>query len=146
MLHPQRVPIMESIFLPEPEFQSDPTEYLPHRNPFIFIDRVTSRDPGVGATGVKCVTNEPGGFPQVFLLEAMAQLGGIAAAVQKGEGGFLASIDHAEFFREVRAGDQIIVTVRIVKSFGRLFLVEGEACVEDEQVATTRLMLGVGKV
>ena len=136
---------MESIFQPEALVHSDPSEYLPHRNPFLFIDRVTSRDPGSGATGVKCVTCEPGGFLQVFLLEAMAQLGGIAAATQKGEGGFLASIDHAEFPREVRAGDRLIVSVRIVKSFGRLFLVEGEVSVEDEQVATARLTLGVGK-
>lgn len=137
---------MESTFLPDPEFQSDPTEYLPHRTPFLFIDRVTSRDPGISATGVKCVTNELGGFPQVFLLESMAQLGGIAAAAQKEEGGFLASIDHAEFFRKVRAGDRINVTVRIIKSFGRLFLLEGEAFIESEQVATARLTLGVGKV
>jgi 3-hydroxyacyl-[acyl-carrier-protein] dehydratase len=146
MQHPLRVPIMESTLLLKPEFHSDPAEYLPHRHPFLFIDRVTSRDPGVGATGIKCVTYEPGGFPQVFLLESMAQLGGIAAVVQKGEGGFLATIDHAEFSREVRAGDRVIVTVRIIKSFGRLFLVAGEACVEGEQVATARLTLGVGKM
>jgi len=145
MQHLLRDPIMESIFQPEPLLHSDPSEYLPHRNPFLFIDRVTSRDPGLGATGVKCVTYEPGGFLQVFLLESMAQLGGIAAATQKGEGGFLASIDHAEFCREVRAGDRLIVSVRIIKSFGRLFLVEGEASVEGEQVATARLTLGVGK-
>jgi 3-hydroxyacyl-[acyl-carrier-protein] dehydratase len=137
---------MESIFQLEPLEHSDPSAYLPHRNPFLFIDRVTSRDPGRGATGIKCVTYEPGGFPQVFLLEAMAQLGGIAAATQKGEGGFLASIDQAEFCREVRAGDRVIITVRIIKSFGRLFLMEGQACVEGEQVATARLTLGVGEV
>ena len=145
MQHLLRGPIMESIFQPETQEPSDPSTYLPHRNPFLFIDRVTSRDPGIGATGIKCVTYEPGGFPQVFLLESIAQLGGIAAATEKGEGGFLASIDHAEFFGEVRAGDRIIVTVRIIKSFGRLFLMEGEACVEGEKVATARLALGVGK-
>jgi 3-hydroxyacyl-[acyl-carrier-protein] dehydratase len=137
---------MESIFQPEAELYSDPTAYLPHRNPFLFIDRVITRDPGTSAAGIKCVTNEPGGFPQFLLLESMAQLGGIAAATQKGEGGFLAAIDHAEFRREVRAGDCVIVTVRFVKSFGRLFLIEGEACVEGEQVATARLTLGVGSM
>jgi 3-hydroxyacyl-[acyl-carrier-protein] dehydratase len=146
MQHPLRVLIMESTFLPEPVLHSDPAEYLPHRHPFLFIDRVTSRDPGISATGIKCVTYEPGGFPQVLLLESMAQLGGIAAVVHKGEGGFLATIDHAEFFREVQAGDRVIVTVRIIKSFGRLFLMEGEACVDDERVAIARLMLGVGEV
>lgn len=145
MLHLLRGPIMESIFQPESQESSDPATYLPHRNPFLFIDRVTSRDHGIGATGIKCVTCEPGGFPQIYLLEAIAQLGGIAAATEKEEGGFLASIDHAEFFGEVRAGDCIIVAVRIIKSFGRLFLLEGEACVAGERVATARLALAVGK-
>ncbi|MDD2320466.1 MAG: hotdog domain-containing protein [Geobacteraceae bacterium] len=135
---------MESTFQPEQDMYSDPSAYLPHRNPFLFIDRVISREPGKGATGIKCVTGEPGGYLQIFLLESMAQLGGIAAATQEGEGGFLASIDHAEFCREVKAGDCIIVTVRIVKSFGRLFLLEGEAHVEAQQVASAQLTLGVG--
>lgn len=137
---------MESTLPPDQMQSADPCEYLPHRNPFIFIDRVTFRAPGSGATGIKCVTYEPGGFPQVFLLEAMAQLGGIAAATEKGEGGFLASIDHAEFSREVRAGDRLIVSVHIVKSFGRLFLLEGEVSVEGEKIASAQLTLGVGKV
>jgi len=137
---------MESILLPEPIVSSDPCAYLPHRNPFILIDRVTSRDPGISATGIKCVTYEPGGFPQFLLLESMAQLGGIAAATEKGEGGFLASIDHAEFSREVRAGDRLLVSVQIVKSFGRLFLMDGEASVEGEIIARAQLTLGVGKV
>lgn len=137
---------MESILLPEQIASSDPCAYLPHRHPFVFIDRVTSREIGISATGIKCVTYEPGGFPQVFLLEAMAQLGGIAAATEKGEGGFLASIDHAEFCREVRAGDRLLVSVRIVKSFGRLFLMEGEVSVEGEKIAMAQLTLGVGKV
>ncbi|MRR55933.1 MAG: hydroxymyristoyl-ACP dehydratase [Deltaproteobacteria bacterium] len=137
---------MESILLPEPVVSSDPRDYLPHRNPFVFIDRVTSREPGISATGIKCVTNEPGGFPQVLLLESMAQLGGIAAATEKGEGGFLASIDHAEFSREVRVGDRLLVSVRVVKSFGRLFLMEGEAFVEGEKIAMAQLTLGVGKI
>ncbi|MGA7826202.1 MAG: hotdog domain-containing protein [Geobacteraceae bacterium] len=92
------------------------------------------------------MTYEPGGFPQIFLLEAMAQLGGIAAATEKGEGGFLAAIDHAEFRREVRTGERLMVSVRIIKSFGRLFLMEGEVAVDGEKVASAQLTLGIGKV
>lgn len=135
---------MESTFQPDAKSASDPTAYLPHRHPFLFIDRVTSREPGAGASGIKCVTSEPGGYPLVLLLESMAQLGGIAAATREGEGGFLASIDHAEFHREVHAGDRIDITVRIVKSFGRLFLLECEARVGEELLATACLTLGVG--
>lgn len=136
---------MESI-LPCPENLSspDPSVYLPHRNPFLFLDRVLTREPGMAASGIKCVTSEPGGYSQVFLLESMAQLGGIAAATREGEGGFLAAVDRAEFFRLVEPGDRILVTVRIVKSFGRLFLMEGEASVEGERVASAALTLGVG--
>ncbi len=137
---------MESTFPPDAEFESDPSAYLPHRNPFLFIDRIISREPGAGASGIKFVPCEPGGYPQVLLLESMAQLGGIAAATREGEGGFLASIDHAEFHREARAGDRLDITVRIVKSFGRLFLLEGTACVAEENLATARLTLGVGTV
>lgn len=132
--------------LPSPESPAsrEPSCYLPHRNPFLFLDRILSREPGVAATGIKCVTNEPGGYSQVFLLESMAQLGGIAAATREGEGGFLAAVDRAEFFRPVGPGDRILVTVRIVKSFGRLFLIEGDASVEGERVASAALTLGVG--
>jgi 3-hydroxyacyl-[acyl-carrier-protein] dehydratase len=137
---------MESISEHEHIVNPDPCAYLPHRNPFLFIDQVLSREPGVGASGIKCVTYEPGGFPQVFLLEAMAQLGGIAAATQEGEGGFLASIDHAEFYREVLPGDRLMVSVRIIKSFGRLFLLEGEVSVMGEKVASAQLTLGVGQI
>lgn len=135
---------MESTLQPDAKLDSDPSAYLPHRHPFLFIDRVIFREPGTAASGVKCVTSDPGGYPQVLLIESMAQLGGIAAATREGEGGFLASIDHAEFHREVRAGDRIDITVRIVKSFGRLFLLEGEARVGEETIATARMTLGVG--
>ncbi len=82
----------------------------------------------------------------MFLIESMAQLAGIAVAREKGEGGFLASVDHAEFFGGVNAGDRIIVSVRIVKSFGRLHLCEGEANVDGRRVASARLTLGVGSL
>jgi 3-hydroxyacyl-[acyl-carrier-protein] dehydratase len=137
---------MESILPERSPFSSDPTAYLPHRSPFLMIDRILSRDPGQGASGIHCVTHDPVGYPEVFLLESMAQLGGIAASQQEGEGGFLAAIDCARFHRRVRAGDLIVITVRIVKSFGRLYLLEGEAHVDDELVATASLTLGIGKV
>jgi 3-hydroxyacyl-[acyl-carrier-protein] dehydratase len=96
--------------------------------------------------GIHCVTNESGGHPEVLLVESMAQLGGIAAADREGEGGFLAAIDHARFHRRVFAGDCLVITVRIVKSFGRLYLLEGEALVDDELVATASLTLGIGMI
>ncbi len=127
-------------------FETNPAAYLPHTNPFLFIDRVLSLDSGSRAEGVKVVTHEPTGYSPVFLIESMAQLAGIAVAREKGEGGFLASVDHAEFSGGVNAGDRIIVSVRIVKSFGRLHLCEGEANVDGRRVASARLTLGVGSL
>lgn len=124
----------------------DPKKYLPHANPFLFIDVVTSLETGAFAEGIKTVTGEQGEYPWVFLIESIAQLAGIAAGHEEGEGGFLAAIDHAEFFGSVGVGDRIVVTTRIVKSFGRLHLCEGEAAVGDRMVASARITLGVGKV
>jgi 3-hydroxyacyl-[acyl-carrier-protein] dehydratase len=137
---------MRSIFEEARLFDSNPSAYLPHANPFLFIDRVLSLDSGSSAEGLKVVTHDPAGYPQVFLIESMAQLAGIAAAREEGKGGFLASVDHAEFSGEVREGDRIIISVRIVKSFGRLHLCEGEAMVDGKRVASASLTLGVGKL
>ncbi len=82
----------------------------------------------------------------VFLVESIAQMAGIAAAQEEGEGGFLASVEHAEFTGNVHPGDRIIITARIVKSFGRLHLCEGEATVEDRRVAFATMTLGVGRI
>ncbi len=127
-------------------FNSNPASYLPHTNPFLFLDRVLSLESGSGAEGLKVVTHDPAGYPPVFLIESMAQLAGVAAARQEGEGGFLASVDHAEFSGTVREGDRIVISVRIIKSFGRLHLCEGEATVEGKRVASAALTLGVGKI
>ncbi len=137
---------MESILPVRNPCNSDPTAYLPHRSPFLLIDRVLSRKAGGGATGIHCVTTDPGGHSEVLLVESMAQLGGIAAADREGEGGFLAAIDRARFHRRVRAGDRVIISVRIVKSFGRLYLLEGEAHVDGELVADAALTLGIGMI
>lgn len=74
----------------------------------------------------------------------MAQLGGIAAGQQEGEGGTLAAIQQAELPPAVTAGDQVIIEARIVKGFGRLFMVEGKARVGGDVIAQAMLTLAVG--
>ncbi len=127
-------------------FDSDPASYLPHANPFLFIDRVLSLDRGCRAEGLKVVTHDPAGYSPVFLVESIAQLAGIAVAGQKNEGGFLASVDHAEFTGAVREGDRIVISIRVVKSFGRLHLCEGEAMVDGKRIAAAKLTLGIGSL
>lgn len=76
----------------------------------------------------------------------MAQLGGIAAGHEQGEGGFLAAIDRAEFTGPAVAGDTLQVNVRVVKTFGRLHMLEGEVFAAGRLLAKAGLTLGVGKL
>lgn len=110
------------------------------------LDRLLELVPGQSATGEKRVTASPGGFPRFLLVECIAQLAGIAAVSEEGEGGFLATIDHAEFSGDVLEGDTLIVSARIVKSFGRLCLVEGCVDADGRCLAEAQLTLGVGRL
>jgi len=86
------------------------------------------------------------GFPPVLLVECIAQLAGILTIQEEGEGGFLAAIDRAEFSGTPLPGDLLSVSARVVKSFGRLFMVEGDVSCGGCTLATARLTLGVGRL
>ena len=77
---------MRSILREASLFNPDPAAYLPHRDPFLYIDRITALEPGVSATALLQIASDCRTFPPVLLLEAMAQLGGIAAGQQEGGG------------------------------------------------------------
>ncbi len=126
-------------------FNPDPAAYLPHRAPFLFIDRIITLEPGVSATALMQISSDCRAFPPVLLLEAMAQLGGIAAGQREGEGGILAALDRADLPPDIKPGDRVAVEVRIVKGFGKLFLVEGTAVIGGEVIAKAALTLAVGK-
>ena len=99
-------------------------ELLPHRYPFLMIDRVEEVDPGVRAVAVKCVTvNEPhfqGHFPAtpimpgVLICEAFAQTAGIVALSAHedlaGRTVYLLGLDKVRFRKPVRPGDRILIT------------------------------------
>lgn len=129
-------------------FNPDPAAYLPHRFPFLMLDRILELEQGVSARAVKRVTSPLAPFPPVLLLECVAQLAGIAASSQEGEGGFLASIERAEFSPDVAvaAGDCLTVTAGIIKIFGRLCLVEGTVECGGVKLLETRMTLGIGKL
>ena len=137
---------MRSISREAPLFNPDPAAYLPHRPPFLYLDRLVALEPGVAATAILEITADSPGFPPLLLLEAMAQLGGIAAGQTEGEGGTLAAIERAELPPAVRTGDRVTVEARIVKGFGRLFMVEGKAQVGGEVIARAMLTLAVGSI
>jgi len=123
---------------------SAPAAYLPHRHPFLLIDRLLAREPDASASALVRVSQALPAFPAVLLVEAMAQVAGIAAGHAEGEGGFLAAINHAEFHGSAAPGDSLRVTARIVTSFGRLRLVHGEVHRDDRPLAAATLALGIG--
>jgi 3-hydroxyacyl-[acyl-carrier-protein] dehydratase len=126
-------------------FNPDPAHYLPHRYPFLLLDRIIELEQGsraVARTGVTATR----GFPRILMIESVAQLAGIVVAQTEDGGGFLASIDHAEFSGTAAAGDFLTISVRVIKSFGRLFMVEGDVVSGAEQLLSVQLTLGVGKL
>jgi 3-hydroxyacyl-[acyl-carrier-protein] dehydratase len=124
-------------------------EILPHRYPFLLVDRIVELERGKMITGIKNVTmNEPffqGHFPGepvmpgVLILEAMAQVGSILACLSDpemmGRLAFFAGVDKARFRRVVRPGDQLVLRLEMIKQKGKVIKMAGQAYV-DEQLAT----------
>jgi len=125
---------------------------LPHRYPFLLIDRVTEYEPGVRAKAIKCVSaNEPhftGHFPQkkimpgVLIIEAMAQTGGIALLDGNdttGKLAVLAGIKNAKFIKPVTPGDVLELTCNLKRRLGPVGIAEAEAKVEGETVCKAEI-------
>lgn len=126
-------------------------EFLPHRYPFLLIDKVVECEPGVRLLGVKNVTyNEPffqghfphmAIFPGVLILEALAQATGLLASetspdeLGHGMTYFLTSIDKARFKRTVGPGDQIMLEALFEKSRRNIWSFNCKATVDGEFVA-----------
>lgn len=128
---------------------------LPHRYPFVMVDRILSLDLGKEIVGLKNVTiNEPffqGHFPArpvmpgVLILEGMAQVGGIMAYYGNPEtiGSkllFFAGIDKARFRRPVVPGDQLIFTLRLMKQKRSIMVMAATATVDGQVAAEAELM------
>ncbi len=119
---------------------------LPHRYPFLMVDRVLELEEGVRAVARKNVTiNEPffqGHYPEepimpgVMIVEAMAQVGGLAAGgTKKGLVPLFAAIDKAKFRRLVKPGDVLTITVEILRARGSIAKVAARAEVDGELAA-----------
>ena len=128
---------------------------LPHRYPFVMVDRITSLTPGSKVTGFKNVTmNEPffqGHFPDrpvmpgVLILEGMAQTGGILAFYSAPEmiGKkllYFAGIDKTRFRRPVVPGDRLVFNMELLNSKRGIFQLSGRAFVDGQLAAEARLM------
>lgn len=128
---------------------------IPHRFPFLLVDRVLSCTPGERLTAIKNVTiNEPffpGHFPGepvmpgVLILEALAQAGlllGMRTAGPQARGTivYFAGIDKARFKRQVIPGDQLRLEVELVSAKRRLWRFHGEAWVGEALACSADLM------
>ncbi len=134
-------------------------DFLPHRYPFILVDRILDLVPGEKITALKNVTiNEPffqGHFPTypimpgVLIVEAMAQATGVLAlesmpAEKRGAPVFFMGLDKVKFRKPVVPGDQLILEVQIIKFRSKVVKASGKAFVEDNIVAEAELMAAIG--
>lgn len=131
-------------------------EIIPHRYPFLLVDKVLEIEEGERVVGLKNVTiNEPffqGHFPEyavmpgVLIVEALAQVGAIAVlGKEENEGkiGFLAGIDKCRFKRQVRPGDQLTLAVEIVRMRGPIGKGKGIATVDGEVACEAEIMFAI---
>ena len=136
---------------------SEIAQILPHRYPFALVDRVLDGEPGHWARAVKCVTiNEPffqGHFPGtpvmpgVLIIEAMAQVGGVALLSlpeNRGKLAFLGRVRDARFLRKVPPGDVLGMECVITRQRGPVGVGECRATVDGETVATAQLTFSLG--
>ncbi|KUF32640.1 MULTISPECIES: 3-hydroxyacyl-ACP dehydratase FabZ [Lysinibacillus] len=133
-------------------------EILPHRYPFLLVDRILELEEGKRAVGLKNVTIHEeffqGHFPHypvmpgVLIVEALAQVSAVIMLTKAGnEGrlGLLAGIDHCRFKKQVKPGDQLRLEVVINRVKGTVGKGSGVATVNGEIVCETNLVFAFGQ-
>jgi 3-hydroxyacyl-[acyl-carrier-protein] dehydratase len=140
----------------------DIIKLLPHRYPFLLVDRITELEPGKRIVGIKNVSaNEqffqghfPGNpvMPGVLIIEAMAQVGGVLSRITVCEGSdmleaptvYFMSIDKVKFRRPVVPGDQLKFELTPLRTGSRVWKMEGKAFVDGILVAEAEFMAQIG--
>ncbi|MDO5038095.1 3-hydroxyacyl-ACP dehydratase FabZ [Clostridium sp.] len=132
-------------------------EILPHRYPFLLVDRITELEEGLRVSGYKNVTaNEQffqGHFPEepvmpgVLILEAIAQVGAVAILKKeefKGKIPLFAGADKVRFRQKVVPGDKLELTCEIIKLRGPVGIGKGIATVDGKKVCEAEIMFAIG--
>jgi beta-hydroxyacyl-ACP dehydratase FabZ len=140
----------------------DIIKVLPHRYPFLLVDRIIDLELGKSVVGIKNVTaNEPffrGHFPErpvmpgVLIVESMAQVGGVLARLTIQEAGdkggadlvFFMSIDKVKFRRPVVPGDQLRSELKALRTGSRVWKMGGKAFVGEDLVAEAEFVATIG--
>jgi len=132
-------------------------KYLPHRYPFLLVDRIIEFEANQRIVGLKNVTiNEPffpGHFPGVpimpgvLILESMAQVGGFlvfkAAEDREKKLVFFSGVENARFRRPVRPGDQLRIEMTVLKIKSRIGKLHGKAYVDGQVAAEAEIMFSM---
>jgi 3-hydroxyacyl-[acyl-carrier-protein] dehydratase len=131
-------------------------EILPHREPFLMVDRVDELVPGVSAKCVKAVSGNEWFFqghfdkkkvmPGVLIVEALAQAGGIALLTQEGMRGklaFLGKLSNARFYAPVVPGDVLDLDARIDAVNGSVGMGSGTASVRGKRVVNCEFVFAI---
>ena len=132
-------------------------EIIPHRPPFLLVDKITDFEPGAWAKGIKAVTvNEPffaGHFPEyhvmpgVLILEALAQVGAVAILSlpeYKGKIAFFGGIKNARFKKQVRPGDVLELSCELTQRRGPVGFGKAVAKVDGKVAAQGELTFAIG--
>ena len=131
-------------------------QILPHRYPFLLVDKIVELDPGKSAKGIKCVSaNEMqfmGHFPQthvmpgVLIIEALAQTGACAILCEeenKGKIAFFGGIKNARFRKQVVPGDVLELSCEIISRRGPVGIGKATATVDGKIAVTAELTFAI---
>jgi 3-hydroxyacyl-[acyl-carrier-protein] dehydratase len=131
---------------------------LPHRLPFLLVDRIVELEPGKRGIGVKNLTgnewffNGRNSYPPVLLLESLAQVGGIILGSKAREEnpnsqfiGLFAGVSDFQYLRSPILGEQITLKVELSQSLASIYRFAAEVYVEGEKIASGQVLLSFSR-